>query len=494
MESEPMTDGRMGAVLPATRGAERVVAEPVIGGRGRDALRRVLILLVSDALALSCGGIGAYLLWASPVKHQAPALYLPFASAIPIFLIGYAIAGLYPGFGLGPVELLRRYWLVTLTGFVGIAALTFALKLPDVYSRATLGLAFVFSLLLVPTFRRIASRLARGAWGWWSVPAVLVGDGQRTELARRHTETHPSREFRAVGLLTESDVDSIGGPPALGTLEDAPRVAASGVRVAFADIGGPDAEAKLDRLRLVFPRVIILRDFAHLPVDGIQLRNLGGVLGLEYGNNLLQPRARWLKRLVDVVGGGLALLLCLPIIALAVIAVKVSSRGPALYWQVREGRRGREIRVPKVRTMVLDAESRMARLLEQDADLRAQWNDGFKLRDDPRVIPVVGRLLRRFSIDELPQLWSVVKGDMSLVGPRPFPEYHLDALGAHARSLRAEVRPGLTGLWQIRARGKPDIAAQESYDTFYIRNWSVWLDLYILAHTVSAVLYGRGAY
>ncbi len=465
-----------------------------LGSRARDRVLRTGLLACSDALALGVAAIAAFLLWASPVRHQPAAVYLPFLAGVPVLVLGYAAAGLYPGFGLGPVELLRRYWLVTIVGFIGVAALTFVLKLPDIYSRVTLSLTFVFSLVLVPTFRRITSRVARRNYAWWSVPAVLVGDGRRTELARQHTERHTAKEFRAVGLLTESDVDTVGGLPVLGTLEDAPRVAATGVRVAFADIGVPDAEAKLDRLRLVFPRVIILRDFEHLPVDGIQLRNLGGVLGLEYGNNLLQPRARWLKRLVDVVGGGLALLLCLPIIALAVIAVKVSSRGPALYWQVREGRRGREIRVPKVRTMVLDAESRMARLLEQDADLRAQWNDGFKLRDDPRIVPVVGRLLRRFSIDELPQLWSVVKGDMSLVGPRPFPEYHLDALGAHARSLRAEVRPGLTGLWQIRARGKPDIAAQESYDTFYIRNWSVWLDLYILAHTVSAVLYGRGAY
>jgi lipopolysaccharide/colanic/teichoic acid biosynthesis glycosyltransferase len=185
--------------------------------------------------------------------------------------------------------------------------------------------------------------------------------------------------------------------------------------------------------------------------------------------------------------------LSLPVMLIGMLAVRVASPGPALFFQVREGRSGRSIRVPRIRTMVPDAEARMEEFPEADPGLRREWETGFKLEDDPRVVPGVGRFLRRFSIDELPQLWSVVTGDMSLVGPRPFPAYHLEMLDPRARRLRAQVRPGVSGLWQVAARGEADVEAQESYDLFYIRNWSIWLDLHILSRTVSAVVMGKGA-
>jgi lipopolysaccharide/colanic/teichoic acid biosynthesis glycosyltransferase len=250
----------------------------------------------------------------------------------------------------------------------------------------------------------------------------------------------------------------------------------------------------LDLLNLHFRRVVLLRVYGHLPVEGAQVRNMGGLVGIEYVNSLLRPHNRAVKRSLDLILGLLAFLLALPFIAAAAVAVKLASRGPAFFVQRRAGLDGRSVAVPKIRTMHVDAEARLEEHLASDPVLRAEWVEHMKLRQDPRLIPVVGPLLRRFSLDELPQLWSVVKGDMSLVGPRPFPDYHLEMFSASFRELRQRVRPGITGLWQVTLRSEGGIDEQEAADSYYIRNWSLWLDVYLLACTLGAVLRGKGAY
>jgi lipopolysaccharide/colanic/teichoic acid biosynthesis glycosyltransferase len=150
--------------------------------------------------------------------------------------------------------------------------------------------------------------------------------------------------------------------------------------------------------------------------------------------------------------------------------------------------------MPKIRTMRIDAEQRLQEHLAADARINDEWKRRYKLRDDPRLIPVIGRPFRRFSIDELPQLWAVLTGDMSLVGPRPFPDYHVARFTPAFLHLRERVRPGITGLWQITVRSEGTLEEQEAYDSYYIRNWSIWLDVYILTRTLATVLSGRGAY
>ena len=197
------------------------------------------------------------------------------------------------------------------------------------------------------------------------------------------------------------------------------------------------------------------------------------------------------KRVLDVVLGTILLLSVFPIMLLGGVVLKLSSPGPILFRQKRVGAAGRSIWVWKLRTMCSRAEQELEAHLSADPNFRREWDTYCKLRHDPRIIPGVGSLLRRWSIDELPQLWNVIRGDMSLVGPRPLPAYHLRRYAPVFRRLRQQVRPGLTGLSQIRVRGGC-LAEQQQSDEAYLRDRSLRLDLAILVHTVVAVLKGQG--
>jgi lipopolysaccharide/colanic/teichoic acid biosynthesis glycosyltransferase len=329
---------------------------------------------------------------------------------------------------------------------------------------------------------------------WWPESAVVASD----DAERVREFVAALRSARQLGYAPKAllwlgapgeEPRELGLPVAIG--EELPGEVHG---VALLATAGPPDPLVFDRLHLRYQRVLVVRGFEDLPVEGIRVHNLGGFLGLEYTNNLLDARNRAVKRALDLVLGSIALVLSLPLLALTILAVELRSPGPPFFMQPRLARGGRRIRVPKVRTMVPGADAQLDREFERDPELRREWEQRMKLRHDPRLVPGVGKLLRRFSLDELPQLWSVVRGEMSLVGPRPFPDYHLAQFSADFLELRQRVRPGITGLWQVAVRSEGPIEQQESLDTYYIRNWSIWLDLYILVRTVKAVLGGRGAY
>jgi Undecaprenyl-phosphate galactose phosphotransferase WbaP len=246
--------------------------------------------------------------------------------------------------------------------------------------------------------------------------------------------------------------------------------------------------------RLSFANIIIVPDLFGIQSLWITSRDLGGVLGLEVKKNLLVPGNRLLKRLLDYSIAAPAFVASLPVLLLAALWIKIVSPGPVLFRQEREGTNGKRIVMLKLRTMHRDAERLLTDYLDSNPKEKLNWLRFFKLKNDPRILPWIGAFLRRYSLDELPQLWNVLRGEMSLVGPRPFPYYHLEQFPASFRNLRSSVMPGVTGLWQVTARADGDLKVQEVEDTYYIRNWSPWLDIYILLRTVQAVLSAKGAY
>lgn len=164
-----------------------------------------------------------------------------------------------------------------------------------------------------------------------------------------------------------------------------------------------------------------------------------------------------------------------------------------MFAQERVGHDGTYFRMIKFRTMYTNAEEVLQAKLDEDPELKEEWNRNFKLRKDPRITPI-GRLLRRTSLDEMPQLWNVLRNEMSLVGPRPLPDYHDTQLPDRVRRLRQRVKPGMTGLWQVSGRSEVGNLGIQKWDSYYVRNWSIWLDIVVLVRTIRVVLTGRGAY
>lgn len=192
------------------------------------------------------------------------------------------------------------------------------------------------------------------------------------------------------------------------------------------------------------------------------------------------------KRLADVVIAAAALVAAAPLFVLIIILIKVTSPGPAIFAHTRVGFEGRPFRCYKFRTMIADAEAFLAEYLAGDSAAARQWRECQKLSNDPRVTPI-GHLLRKSSLDELPQLFNILKGDMSFVGPRPIVSEELVHYGPHVEEY-FRARPGLTGLWQVTGRSTTDYARRVSLDVQYIRTWSIWTDLIILCRTTVAVL------
>ena len=460
-----------------------------------------LVLFACDALALATVSAVVFAVAYVFVGPTSVAVLSRESWLLMLLLFGYALAGLYPGAGIGPVEELRR--LVTIATVFFLAMIAFVELSPQYGGPegVLVVLAWILAVVFVPTYRATA-RHAFARRPWWGTPAVVIASSKTGEDLVSRLGSSPG-----LGVKVVAQLDLHGGRESVSSADGATwlrQVCADvermkrerGVDYAILGPSGLAPERVDDLVRqlgaLVGHIVVIPAVFGHTSI-GIDTRDSGGVVGLHVRGRASLRRIVVTKRALDLV---LAVFIALPalvVVLLAALAIMVVSPGNPFYRQLREGHRGRPIKIWKLRTMRRNADELLESYLEQNPDARAEWKTHYKLRKDPRVLPVVGHFLRRTSLDELPQIINVLAGSVSLVGPRPFPMYHLDQFDASFRSMRSSVVPGLTGWWQVESRSTADLVKQVELDSFYINNWSLWFDLYILARTPWAVLRGSGA-
>ena len=295
--------------------------------------------------------------------------------------------------------------------------------------------------------------------------------------------------------LVRGQYAEIEGVPLVGGLDLAPFLAAR-LGIAYAIVAMPGQSARrllriTEKIGGAFAHLLVIPDLIGFASIGVPARAIAGVVGLEVRQQLLLPGPRLAKRLMDLALAVIGGTLILPIVAWLALLVRLDSKGPVLYPQKRLGRDGVPFTAFKFRTMHGDGEERLKAVLEADPKLRAEYEEFHKLAFDPRITRV-GRVLRKYSLDELPQLWNVICGEMSLVGPRPYLERELSDMNNHDH-LILRALPGLTGLWQVSDRNATSFAERLKMDVHYVRNWSPWLDLYVLARTFGVVLGGTGS-
>lgn len=465
--------------------------------RAIDRYRRLTpAIAATDALAVFLALAAAQLL-----VHglSLPPRYLLVVMALaPLgFVCLFGAMHLYSLHQLGAIEEIRLLgWAVT----AGAAALLMmALWNNRDISRPWVLLVWVLAGVLV-----LAGRKAWHAWmkreralGRLLLPTIIVGTNEEARrLARAILPIFHSLETIGFVATTSDEADAPGrtidGLPILGGLGSLRRIiAGSGAECVFV----ASTALEFEQMRLVTDAVrngdVQLRVSANFPSarpSRLAMYTLGGHMALSVRPSVLTPTQAALKRTFDIITGGTALLVLLPVLVLIGVVVKLTSPGPVLFRQERVGRRGERFVIHKFRTMVVDAED----LLDSLRARNEASGPLFKLRDDPRVTPV-GGFLRRWSLDELPQLLDVVLGRMSLVGPRPalpkeVAEYEPWHLG------RLEAKPGLTGLWQVSGRSDRSFDDYVRLDLFYLENWSLAYDLFIIGKTMPVLLSRSGAY
>ncbi len=455
------------------------------------------VLIAIDVLSLSLAGFTSVWIRLLLNGQFHPSLYWRLWPLTGIFVLTYAIAGLYPGIAISPVEELRRLTLTTTLMYLLLGSSIFMFREVELYSRGAFLIAWILSLLLVIVGRYgVRALCARQAW--WGYPVVVMGAGKTGEMVIRTLQRHPTLGLKPVAMLDDDPQKhgELSGVPVVGKLSIAPIIAKE-LKIPYAIVAMPGVAHHqlfplIERYGRTFPHLMIIPDLFGMASLWVAAKDLGGVLGLEVRQQLFLPGPRLLKALLDkalVLFVGLA---CLPLIVLISLLVVVDSSGPIFYRQTRIGRRGKRFKVWKFRSMVVDADRVLEQYFERYPQLRKDWEKDQKLKDDPRITRV-GKFLRQTSLDEMPQLWNVLRGEMSMVGPRPIVQEEVRRYGDKFK-LYLQVLPGITGLWQVSGRNNITYDERVNFDTYYVRNWSVWLDIYILIRTVKVVLAGDGAY
>jgi len=459
-------------------------------------------LIVADLVALLAvvsvtSALGFH--WLNPDDHTSRAeIWFP-SIAVACVLLN-SVLGLYPGVGLGTVDEIRRFF-SSLTVVALLTLMRHNITGDRLYERLPfMAVAYGLALFAAPVFRSIArKRLAKTSW--WGFPTLVCGNDVLAFNVDQWLQDNRRLGLRPLGVIADPEVLELepGSPRYLGAWTDARRLAEEkhafwAVLVEPQDsdqvqLGAtPEIEQHLGNVPLVF----IISKLTGVP-DGWNRHQLDEALpGLLVEQHLLLPLPQVVKRGMDLVIATIASLFLAPLFLVLGTAIKLTSPGPVFYGHQRVGRGNTRFKAWKFRTMSANADQMLDDYLAKHPELREEWERDHKLKNDPRVTSL-GKWMRKWSIDELPQVFNVFCGEMSIVGPRPIVEAEISKYDEHFETFNS-VLPGITGLWQVCGRNDTTYEERVQLDLYYVHHWSPWLDFYLLVRTVKTVLFTRGAY
>jgi Undecaprenyl-phosphate galactose phosphotransferase WbaP len=408
------------------------------------------------------------------------------------------LLGLYPGYGLGQVEELRRQTFALFTTLAITTVFAFFSSTAESLSRMLL-FAWILGLLVTAPLARYCAKLALKKLGLWGKPVVVLGAHDAGARVLEDLRREWQLGFRPMAVFDNRVAPiqrTLNGVPYGGTLGDAIALGREH-RIDTVIFAMPYTRREqlarfVDLAKLNFRHVVVIPNLVGITNSAVVARNFAGTFGVEIKYNLLDPWSQRLKRALDLAATVVGGIFVLPLIAALALLVRLESRGPIFYSDKRMGRDGELFSCVKFRTMVPDAESLLHGLLAENEEAREEYLKYHKLRNDPRVTSV-GRFLRKTSLDELPQLWNVLRGEMSLVGPRPYLPRESGDIGVTQDEI-LRVTPGITGPWQVAGRNRSAFEERVEMDVSYVADWSVWLDIVLLVRTSVCVLFSRGAY
>ncbi len=435
-----------------------------------------------------------------------------FVASFLLFPIAH-LAGLYPAIGTSAAVEFRQLVRAAATSLCIFAGIAIILNPTQwLYILGSMLATTALAAPLLPTSRFVARAISRRC-GWWGAPVLIYADSAAVggQLFKRLHATQ-DRGLRPVAVLLDKDKyweaegelasQDIPFRPVENILDCALKEKATWVLVAKPKVAAVDDawndDNDVDSALHAIPNRVLLSSMGGFDCGmWDQTHTIGSSCGLLLSNTRHCYSTLFIKRLIDFTVASLICLFASPLLIGIAVAIRLSSPGPIFYGQKRIGRGGVEFMALKFRSMVPNAEMVLQQCLDSNEDYRREWDQTHKLKNDPRVT-WVGRFLRTTSFDELPQLWNILCGEMSLVGPRPIvnsPDYDASYVNGYRREYAAyiSVRPGLTGMWQVTCRNSGVYEMRIYWDMYYIRNSSLWLDLYIILRTVRTVLLREGS-
>ena len=397
------------------------------------------------------------------------------------------------------VDTMRDIFKSVFAGWIASIIIIYFLKASQQSSRLFIILFGLFVLINVCVIRYVVLKFLKRRNIFYE-PIILIGAGLTAERLIKFWQEDLGYRYKIIGLIDDKPVSKTlpKNFPLLGGFDEAKSIIRAAqvktVIIAAPGLGKEKLQELISKIQPYVKNISFIPDLIGTPMSSAELSILFSekILMLNLRNNLSRPYNRAIKRIFDLmltICGGLMIS---PVLLIIAILVGIDNRGRIIFAHKRVGAAGKKFPCYKFQTMIPNAEEKLKEYLAANPEARREWEETFKLTNDPRVTKL-GNFLRRTSLDELPQLWNVIRGEMSLVGPRPIVQAEVSRYGKNIREYYM-VPPGITGMWQVSGRSDTTYPERVAMDTWYVRNWSVWIDIMYLFKTVKAVFTAKGAY